>query len=93
MRCAELFVATALLAAASGPAQTTPAPAAPAPPPAKWTEAQVRQAFEFADLDANGQLTRAEAQRLPVMPRPFEDLDSNKGGVLTVDELLAGFRG
>jgi hypothetical protein len=71
-------------------------PALPAPvtqplPPNRWTPEQIRDAFQLADVDANGQLTRAEAQRLAVMPRSFEDTDVNKDGVLTLDEYQASF--
>lgn len=75
----------------------TPLPAAPAAPalqpaPAsRWTAAQVRQAFEQADSDSNGGLSRAEAQRLPLMPRSFEEADQNKDGVLTLAEYAAAF--
>lgn len=83
--------------AATTPANATAAPAtaspnAPALPPSKWTEQQIRQAFELADADNNGQLSRAEAQRLPVMPHSFEDIDTNKDGAITLDEFLAAFR-
>ncbi|MDB5872353.1 MAG: hypothetical protein JWQ07_1795 [Ramlibacter sp.] len=70
------------------------APVAPAVQPlpaSRWTAAQVRQAFELADSDSNGELTRAEAQRLPIMPRSFEDTDQNKDGVITRNEYEAAF--
>lgn len=97
-----LSVAAAALAAAPAPAQvpasqapvTSAAPAVPTvqpQPPARWTREQIQQAFQQADLNGDGQLTRAEAQRLPVMPRSFEDADTNKDGVLTLDEYIASF--
>lgn len=79
------------------PAPAAVQPAAPAAsaaqpaPPARWSAAQVRQAFELADTDSNGRLTRAEAQRLTIMPRSFEDADQNKDGVLGLEEYQAGF--
>jgi hypothetical protein len=79
---------------AGSPPGTQPAPpATPAQPlPAnRWTVAQVREAFQLADVNGDGQLTRAEAQRLPIMPRSFEDTDQNKDGVLTLDEYQASF--
>ncbi len=69
-------------------------PAAPASrplPPSRWTPAQVRQSFEFADSDGNGELTRAEAQQLTIMPRSFEDMDQNKDGVVSRAEYEALF--
>ena len=70
-----------------------PAPVAQPLPPNRWTVAQVREAFQLADTNGDGQLTRAEAQRLPIMPRSFEDADLNKDGVLTLDEYQASFGG
>ena len=94
-----LGVATLALAQATAPgygageAQAAP-PAAPASqplPPTRWTPAQIRQSFEFADSDANGELTRAEAQRLTIMPRSFEEVDGNKDGVISRAEYDALF--
>lgn len=80
--------------ATAGPAAVQPSapPAAAVPAPAaRWTAADVRQAFELADADSNGELTRSEAQRLTIMPRSFEDADQNKDGVLVLSEYAAGF--
>ena len=95
----------ALLAAASW-AQTAVPPAAPAaaalpvvpaataaqPLPAnRWTAPQIRQAFELADADTNGELTRTETQRLAIVPKPFEDMDLNKDGLISRAEYEAAF--
>jgi hypothetical protein len=69
-------------------------PVAPATlplPPHRWTAEQVREAFELADGDGNGELTRAEVQRVAVMPRPFEDMDQNKDGLVARAEYEAAF--
>jgi hypothetical protein len=106
VRCA-LFVAALVVVGAGVRAQTAPAPsnlpagvqpALPAPvtqplPPNRWTAAQVREAFQLADVNGDGQLTRAEAQRLAIMPRSFEETDLNKDGVLTLEEYQASFGG
>jgi hypothetical protein len=68
-----------------------PAPITEALPPNRWTAAQIREAFQLADVNGDGQLTRAEAQRLPIMPRTFEDSDLNKDGVLTLGEYQSSF--
>jgi hypothetical protein len=79
-------------AAEAPPASSAiPAPVTQPLPPNRWTPAQIREAFQLADVNGDGQLTRAEAQRLPIMPRSFEDADANKDGVLTLDEYQASF--
>lgn len=81
----------------SVPLVAVPAPggsgtaAAPAPA-ARWTPRQLQQAFSAADADGDGRLSRAEAQRLVLLPRSFEDMDANKDGVLTAGEYLGGAR-
>lgn len=69
-----------------------PAPTAAQPlPPHRWTAQQIREAFELADSDSNGELTRAEIQRVAILPRSFEDMDQNKDGVVTRAEYEAAF--
>ena len=91
------LLGAALLVAATADAQpalrvpgqaVAPVPA-PAPPAGRWTLAQLREAFALADSDSNGELTRAEAQQLAILPRSFEELDRNKDGVLTRAEYEA----
>jgi EF hand len=71
------------------PAQV--APASPPLPAARWTVSQIREAFDMADTDSNGELSRAEAQRLAVLPRSFEEMDQNKDGVLVRAEYEGAF--
>src|SRR5947209_16094391 len=69
-----------------------PVPYKPAPIPAsRWTPQQIRQAFDAADADSNGVLTRAEAQQLTILPRSFEDMDENKDGVVSRGEYESAF--
>ena len=78
---------------ASTPIVRQPEAAAPVTPlpPSRWTPAQIREAFQLADLNSDGQLSRAEAQRLPMLPRSFEDVDTNKDGALILAEYEASF--
>jgi hypothetical protein len=89
-------------AGAVPPAPVAPAAAAGALPPSaasggqpipatRWTPAQIRQSFDRADANADGQLTRAEAQRLAILPHSFEDMDRNKDGTVTRAEYEASF--
>lgn len=100
-----LAVAAGVGAQAQVPAQRAADPAAALMPPAgtgaaaavpaasgRWTPAQVQQSFVRADANADGQLTRAEAQQLTILPRSFEDLDANKDGILSLDEYQSGAR-
>ncbi|HUR88934.1 MAG TPA: EF-hand domain-containing protein [Ramlibacter sp.] len=87
----HLAASTVLAVAAAVTHAQTPAPAPQPPPPNRWTVAQIREAFQLADANGDGQLSRAEAQRLPLLPRSFEDTDLNKDGVLTLDEYQASF--
>jgi hypothetical protein len=77
--------------AAVPPGTQSASPAAQPVPASRWTPEQIRQAFDAADANSDGQLTRAEAQRLAIAPRSFEDMDTNKDGVLTRDEYEAAF--
>ena len=84
---AGALLATGLVHAQAVPPAVIVQPGAPAAivqplPPSRWTVQQIRQAFELADSDSDGQLTRAEAQRLTIMPRSFEEMDQNKDGIL-----------
>lgn len=87
----------ALSASAQQPASQPALPVVPASPvaqplpPHRWTAQQIREAFELADSDTNGELTRAEIQRVAIVPRSFEDMDQNKDGVITRAEYEAAF--
>jgi hypothetical protein len=96
--CAALFDAP-LLAQTTAPPPASAAslpvvPVAPATqplPPDRWNAEQIRQAFDLADSNSDGQLSRQEAQRLAIMPRSFEDMDQNKDGVVSRAEFEASF--
>lgn len=70
-----------------------PAPGTAVPLP-RPTPLEILQSFQRADLDRDGVLSRAEAQRLTVAPtqRSFEDLDRNKDGGLSRPEYEEGLR-
>jgi hypothetical protein len=64
-------------------AQESPAPVAQRGP---YTALQIAQSFLGADANRDGELTRAEAQRLTLMPFSFEEMDRNHDGILTRSE-------
>ena len=51
-----------------------------------YTALQIAQSFLAADANRDGELTRAEAQRLTIMPYSFEEMDRNHDGILTRSE-------
>jgi hypothetical protein len=78
---ASFAIAQALPAPPEPPSAATVPPAQPIPA-ARWTPELIRQSFDQADTDSDGQLTRAEGRRLAILPRSFEDMGENKDGVL-----------
>lgn len=57
-----------------------------------YTALQIAQSFLGADANRDGELTRAEAQRLTIMPYSFEEMDRNHDGILTRFEYEDGVR-
>jgi hypothetical protein len=57
------------------------------------TPLQIAQSFIGADLNRDGELTRAEAQRLTIAPYSFEEMDLNHDGILTRFEYEDAVRG
>jgi hypothetical protein len=98
-----LILAGSSFAGAQTPSAPAPVPAVPAAvpvpvpyrpgpiPASRWTPQQIRQAFDAADADSDGVLTRAEAQQLAILPRSFEDMDENKDGVVSRSEYESAF--
>ncbi len=56
-----------------------------------YTPVQIAQSFILADANRDGELTRAEAQGLAIMPYSFEEMDSNHDNILTRSEYEAAF--
>ena len=56
------------------------------------TAVQVVQLFSQADADSDGLLTRAEALRLPLVTMSFDDMDTNRDGVVSRSEYDASLR-
>ena len=54
--------------------------------PGPYTALDVARSFLGADTAHQGELTRAEATRLTIMPISFEEMDANHDGLLTRGE-------
>ncbi len=100
MRCAWLALLAADASAQSSmaspgpslpPALRTPSALPPASGQALRNEAmqKLKRRFEEADLDANGSLSREEAQRagLGFVVRSFDEIDSAKRGKVSFDDV------
>jgi hypothetical protein len=55
--------------------------------------AQSQERFKKADANGDGRLTREEAARgMPLVARHFDQIDTNKDGVVTMEELQASIK-
>ena len=45
--------------------------------------------FQAADTNGDGKLSRSEAQAMPMVAKHFDEIDTNKDGYITCDELRA----
>jgi hypothetical protein len=57
-----------------------------------FTALELAQSFLAADANMDGELTRAEAQRLRILPYSFEEMDRNHDGILSRFEYEDGVR-
>ncbi len=83
------IIAVAALQIGSVYAQT-PAPAAPAAPSADTT--RYLEAFDRADKNADGKLSKEEAENLPAIAQRFEQIDADKDGAISKAEYLEALK-
>lgn len=99
---AGLWIAGSAVAQTSSPATPSAQPAAPATQPSAQQPQQpaaqqaqddpAQAAFKGADTNKDGQLSREESAKLPVISSRFAELDKNKDGQLSWDEFKAGHK-
>jgi hypothetical protein len=79
---------TAAMGAGGGAnaAQLVPSGAGP------YTALQLAESFLRGDANRDGELTRAEFQRLPIAPASFDEMDRDRNGVVTRSEYEDGSR-
>jgi Ca2+-binding EF-hand superfamily protein len=53
---------------------------------------KMEQAFKKADKDHDGSLDREEAKALPRVAKNFDQIDADKSGTVTLDEIYASAR-
>lgn len=82
MRSVLLLALLTLGTAAAARAQA----AASAIPPNRVTSQDLAAAFQRADANGDGKLTRQEAERFPAVAQRFEQIDTNRDTFISLDE-------
>ena len=57
-----------------------------------YTALQLAESFQRADANRDGELSRAEFQRLTIAPASFEEMDRDHNGIVTRSEYEDGTR-
>jgi hypothetical protein len=83
MRSVLLLALLTLGTAAAVRAQTPPGAAIPAN---RATPQDLEAAFQRADADRDGKLSRQEAERFPAVAHRFEQIDSNRDSFISLEE-------
>lgn len=83
MRSVLLLALLTLGSATAVRAQATPGASIPAN---RATPQDLEAAFQRADLNRDGKLTRQEAERFPAVAQRFEQIDSNRDSFISLDE-------
>jgi EF hand len=87
MKKVNVALVTALLGLSIG------APAAFAQTPAEQPKGErahkMHERWKAADKDGDGKISRAEAAALPRINKHFDEIDANKDGFITTEELKA----
>jgi hypothetical protein len=81
----------AIIVVTQPPYGTNAMGAGAAPPRGALTAVDIAAMFLSADTNHDGELSRAEAQQIP-LPMAFDDIDANHDGVITRFEFDEAFR-
>jgi Ca2+-binding EF-hand superfamily protein len=77
----------------TAPSQPAPAPTAPAAPAATSPDnARYMEAFARADKNADGKLSKEEAENLPAIAQRFDQIDADKDGSISQAEYLTALK-
>lgn len=86
----HVLLVTAASFALAAQAQTS-SPNAPAAQPAQKEAAPAQAAFQRADANKDGRLSKEEAARMPAISTKFGELDTDKDGNLSLSEFAQGY--
>eukprot|EP01136_Pigoraptor_vietnamica_P009559 Opistho-1_new@3080 len=78
-----LLLALLTLGTAAAVRAQTPGPAIPAN---RATPQDLEAAFQRADADRDGKLSRQEAERFPAVAQRFDQIDSNRDSFISLEE-------
>lgn len=84
------FAAHAQTGGAAPPAQAAPVQAAPTR--AAPTAQDINAAFDRADTNQDGKLTKQESARFPAVEQRFDQIDSNKDQAVSREEFMAALK-
>ncbi len=79
-----MLLALLTLGTATGVRAQTPSGAAI--PANRATSQDLEAAFQRADVNQDGKLSRQEAERFPAVAQRFEQIDSNRDSFISLDE-------
>lgn len=85
------FAFVAVLLSASVSASTVFAQTPPEPPKGEHGDRaqKMHERLKAADKDGDGKISRAEAVALPRIAKHFDEIDTNKDGFITREEMKA----
>lgn len=87
MRNISAAVITVLLSASIG--ATAAFAQTPVEPPKGERGHHMHERMKAADKDGDGKISRAEAEAMPRLAKHFDEIDTNKDGFITKEEMKA----